>query len=52
MQELKKVKNACNNLAWGEGDGWCDYDAKSSDYEFELDSGVPCLIVREVMHGS
>ncbi len=52
MQELRKVKNAGDNFAWGKGDGWCDYDAKSNDCECDLDSRVPCLIVREVMHGS
>jgi hypothetical protein len=52
MQKLRKVKNVGDNFAWGKGDGWCDYDAKNSDCECDLDSRVPCLIIRKVMHGS
>jgi hypothetical protein len=52
MKEFRKVRNVGDNLTWGEGGGWCDYDVKSNDCECDFDIRVPCLIVREVMHGS
>ncbi len=51
MQELKVLRNIANNTLWGKGGGWCEHE-EHSECECELQSGIPCLVMKEVMHGS
>jgi len=50
MQEFKFLRSVDDNTLWGKGGGWCE-PKEHSECECELESGVPCLVVREVMHG-
>lgn len=36
---------------WGEGGGCCEHE-EHNECECELQSGIPCLVVKKVMHGS
>jgi hypothetical protein len=51
MQELKFLRNVTSNTMWGEGGGWCEHE-EHNECECELQSGIPCLVVKKVMHGS
>jgi hypothetical protein len=51
MQELKFLRNVTSNTMWGKGGGWCEHE-EHNECECELQSGIPCLVVKKVMHGS
>ncbi len=49
INEIRKVKNAKNNLEWEVTNGYCD-DTKS-DCDFEIECGFLCSLFRVVMRG-
>jgi hypothetical protein len=51
MQELKFLSNVTDNIVWGEGGGRCEHE-QHNECECGLQRGIPCLVVKKVMHGS
>jgi hypothetical protein len=50
MQELNFLRNVTDNTMWGKGGGWCEHE-EHNECECELQNGIPCLVVKKVMHG-
>jgi len=49
VKDLQEVRDTHDLLVFGLEDGYCSEN--ESLYECEMESGLPCILVRDVMHG-
>ncbi len=49
IKELKEVRNKYDHILWGEEGGYCE-EGGDENYECEMESGVDCCTLKDIMH--